>query len=580
MMGATGEVLYVGKARDLKKRLSSYFRNNLETKTQILVGQIRDIIITVTHNEAEALLLENTLIKQEKPRYNILLKDDKSYPYIYLSQQDFPRFGFYRGNRKLPGTYFGPFPSAAAVRETLNLLQKLFPVRQCEDSIYRNRSRPCLQYQLQRCSAPCVGFVTQPQYQEHIRQAVMFLEGKSQELMNHLVAKMEQASAALAYEEAALLRDKIAKIHQIQATQHVDNQGGDIDVVACALNANYACIQLFYIRQGRNLGNKVFFPQHVAHHRIQDILAAFIPQHYLGKEIPRQILINAALPEVGLLTEVLSAQCGHAVSISHPVRGRRAKWTAMAEANAAMALEQHISNKKNYSNRWQVLGAALKLAVLPARMECIDISHTMGEATVASCVVFDRHGPVKSMYRRYNLKNITPGDDYAAMAAVVDRRFKKMLLHEAALPEVLFIDGGHGQVKKAHDMLQALGIQNILCLGIAKGPRRKAGEETLYLSDGTTPFLFDKTSPALHLIQQIRDEAHRFAISAHRQQRAKTRQTSVLEDIPGVGPKRRRELLRHFGGFDALARAGIEDMSKVPGINKNLAQKIYDTIHQ
>jgi excinuclease ABC subunit C len=583
MIDAAGTVIYVGKARNLKKRVSSYFRrNDTSPKTRALVAQIRDIEITVTHTENEALLLEHNLIKQLKPRYNVLLRDDKSYPYILLSEDDYPRLGYHRGKRRQKARYFGPYPSAVSARESLNLLQKLFRVRQCEDTYFKNRTRPCLQYQIKRCSGPCVGLVSPERYAEDVRHTVMTLEGRSNQVVDELVRAMDEAAARLDFEQAALYRDQIASLRRVQERQYVSGEGGDADVIAAVSRNGVGCVQVFFIRGGQNFGNKTFFPRNTGEADDTEILEAFLAQYYLASDerpLPRDIIVNRDLEDTALFEEVLSARAGHRVSITGRVRGDRARWQRMAETNAETALAAHLASKASLMMRFEALQEALDLDELPKRLECFDISHTMGEATVASCVVFDTNGPLKSDYRRFNIEGIAAGDDYAAMHQALERRYKRLKEGEGAYPDVLFIDGGKGQVAQARDVLSALGVAGVTVVGVAKGPSRKPGLEQLILSDHNAPISLPPDSSALHLIQQIRDEAHRFAIAGHRQRRAKARTTSVLEDIPGLGSKRRQLLLRQFGGLQEVARAGVEDLAKVPGISLSLAQKIYDAFH-
>jgi len=585
MLDAEGTVLYVGKARNLKKRVSSYFQRTVQSpKTRALVAQIHGVEVTVTHTENEALLLENNLIKQLKPRYNILMRDDKSYPFLFLSgHHDYPRLGYQRGAKRLKGRYFGPYPSAGAVRESLNLLQKVFRVRQCEDSFYGNRSRPCLQYQIERCTAPCVGLISPEDYAEDVRHAVMFLEGRNSRLIDELVVRMEAAAKALQFEQAARFRDQIASLRRMQETQSVNGEGGDRDVIAVVSEAGTACVQVFFIRGGRNLGNKSYFPRQTEGAEPVDILAAFIPQFYLSaqgagaREIPPEILLNAEPEDAGVLQSVLSEQSGHRVQLSWRLRGERARWQQMAEANARTALRSRLAGKAGVLKRLEALQDALGLDSLPQRLECFDISHTLGEATVASCVVLDDNGPLKADYRRFNIEDITPGDDYAAMHQALMRRYTRLKKGEGKLPDILIIDGGKGQVAQAAAVLEELQISGVSLLGVAKGPSRKPGQEVLVFAGREMNLPPD--SPALHVIQQIRDEAHRFAITGHRQRRARTRNTSVLEGIGGLGPKRRQQLLKQFGGLQEVARAGVTDLASVPGISKNLAQKVYDVFH-
>ncbi len=581
MVNSQGKVLYVGKARNLKKRLASYFRRSgMPVKTQVMIAQIHHVEVTVTRTEGEALILENNLIKDFKPRYNVLLRDDKSYPYIHLSaHDDFPRFGFYRGSKREKGRYFGPYPSASAVRESLQLLQKLFPVRQCEDSFYRNRSRPCLQYQIKRCTAPCVELVERETYQQDVRHAVLFLEGKNAQVVGELIARMETAAKQLHFEEAARYRDQIATLNHIQEKQYVSGERGDLDVIACDVRHGIACVEVFYVRAGRVLGNKTLYPQHIQDADAADVLAAFLPQYYIGREVPAEILVNHAIADRGLLESALETQTKHRVAITHKVRGERARWLSLAAANAEHAITRQLANKANTLQRFEALQEALNLADRPQRVECFDISHTFGEATVASCVVFETEGPLKSDYRRFNIEGITPGDDYGALHQALLRRYTRLRQEEGKLPDIIFIDGGKGQVAEAAKVLEELQIGDPTIIGVAKGPGRKAGAETLFLSGEKRAIILPTDSPALHLIQQIRDEAHRFAVTGHRQRRGKARRTSPLERIPGLGPKRRRLLLTRLGGLQEVARAGIEELAKVQGISRALAQRIYDVFH-
>ncbi len=601
MLGANGEVLYIGKALNLKKRVSSYFHHasGNNAKTQALVDQIRSIEVTVTHTENEALILENNLIKQFQPRYNILLRDSKGYPYIFLSsEQDYPRLEIHRGVKREKGRYFGPYPSVSSARESLNLLQRVFRIRPCEDSFFNNRSRPCLQHQINRCSGPCVGVVDKEAYQQDIRHVILFLEGKNHQIIDELVQRMETASRELNFERAGIYRDQIANLRRVQERQYVDAAEGDVDVIAGVTRNGIGCVQVFYIRAGRNLGNRTFFPRLPGESSVEDMLLAFIPQYYLSlptdsvqtngnKVLPTEILLSHALADAGLLEDAISRQAGHKVAISHNVRGARVHWLQMAATNAEHSLIQHLASKGTTRQRLQALQEVFELDHLPARLECFDISHTMGEAPVASCVVFDANGPLKSDYRRFNITNIIPGDDYAAMRQVLLRRYTRLKKGEGKLPDILFIDGGRGQVSQAEAVLEELQITGVGIVGIAKGPGRKAGLESLIsssalgagLSAPGAPLILPSDSPALHLIQQIRDEAHRFAITGHRQRRSKARNTSTLESIPGMGARRRQQLLRQFGGLQEVARAGVEDLAKVHGISKQIAQKIYDTFH-
>jgi len=580
MLDGEGKLLYVGKAKDLKRRVSSYFTRSLNTRIQSMVSQIRGIEVTVTHTEAEALILENTLIKSLKPRYNVLLQDDKSYPYIYLSSdQQFPRLTWHRGAKSGNGRYFGPYPNIGSMRDNLRLLQKLFPVRQCEDSFFRNRSRPCLQYQIKRCTAPCVGLIDEDGYRRDVQDAVLFLEGRAGQVVDSLIDRMEQASERLEFEQAARYRDQIAVLRRIQEKQYVSGERGDLDIIAVAVKGGVACVQLFFIRAGRNLGNKVFFPKVPDGAEEQSILSAFMAQYYIGKEVPPGVIVSVMPDDAELLTEVLSEQAKRRIRITDRVRSDRLRWLQMAQQNANLALDARLASKAGLRARLDAIQQALDLAEAPTRMECFDISHTGGEQTVASCVVFDDQGPVKSDYRRFNIEGIAPGDDYAAMEQALNRRYSRIQAEEGRLPDILFIDGGKGQLSAAASVLEELGVQGVTMLGVAKGADRKPGLEQLFLFGQQAPIILPSNSPALHLIQQIRDEAHRFAITGHRQRRGRSRKTSVLEDIAGIGPKRRQRLLRQFGGLQELARAGVDDLSQVEGISRRLAQQIYEAFH-
>ena len=579
MLADDREVLYVGKAKNLRKRVSSYFTRSLNRRIQLMVAQIRDIEITITNSEAEALILENQLIKSLKPRYNVLLRDDKSYPYIYLSDDEFPRLAFHRGARKARGRYFGPYPSSGAVRETLHLIQKVFPVRQCEESFYRNRNRPCLQYQIKRCSAPCVGLVTPEAYRQDVMHTRQFLEGKATEVIETLTEEMERASAELEFETAAQLRDRIISLRKIQERQYVSGERGDLDIVAAAMEAGRACVQVFTIRNGRNLGNRSFFPRITPGTEMDQLFAAFLTQHYLERPVPGEILVSHQPEDRELLQQVLSTQKGSRVSIRQRVRGERQRWLMLAQENAAAALRARLADQSGMLESYQQLQDALGLDETPQWMECYDISHTGGERTVASCVVFDQQGPARQQYRRFNIRKAAAGDDYAAMQEVISRRFTRLQQGEAGMPDLVIIDGGKGQLSRAADTLAEMGVTGVNLLGIAKGPDRKPGMEQLFLYPDNQALILPASSPALHLLQQIRDESHRFAITGHRKQRARARQSSVLEEIAGVGPRRRRDLLRHFGGLQELISAGEEDIAAVEGISRALAKRIYQHLH-
>ncbi len=580
MLDAAGTVLYVGKAKNLRRRVGSYFSRALNRRLQVMVAQIADLEVTVTRSEGEALLLESNLIKSLKPRFNVVLRDDKSYPFIRLTTQDaFPRLAFYRGPRTAAGRFFGPYPSAWAVRETLQLLQRLFPVRQCEDSFYRTRSRPCLQYQIKRCTGPCVGLVSEAVYAEDVAHTAKFLEGRTDEVINELAAAMEQAAAALEFERAAVLRDQIATLRRLQERQYVSGEGGDLDIVACAQEAGQSCVQVFFIRGGRNLGNKAFFPLTPPDTEEGALLAGFLAQFYADKEVPTELVCSAEPDDLELLETALAEHAGHRVQIKARVRAERARWLEMARGNAQVALKSRLGSQAGYARRLTALRDALELPELPERMECFDISHTLGERTVASCVVFDAAGPRKSDYRRFNIAGINPGDDYAAMHQAMTRRYTRVKEGEYPVPDLVFIDGGRGQLGAVAEALQELGLNGLTLVGVSKGPDRRPGAEQVWLLGQGTPVILPADSPAMHLIQQIRDEAHRFAITGHRQRRAKARTASVLEEIDGIGPKRRQQLLHAFGGLRGLARAGVEDIARVEGISRDLAQRIHDVLH-
>jgi excinuclease ABC subunit C len=581
MIDAKGEIIYIGKAKNLKNRVSSYFRSNAASPKQTaMVTKVAAIEVTVTHTEGEALLLESQLIKRHKPRYNISLRDDKSYPYVFISSfHDFPQLSYHRGAKKRKGKYFGPYPSASAVKETLKLLQKIFPVRQCEDSYYNARSRPCLQHQIERCTAPCVGLIGKEQYQADVDSTILFLEGQGGLLIDSLVAKMEAAAAKLDFEEAAAHRDQIQRLRAVLEKHFVQGEKGDVDIIACAAKGDAACVQVFFIRNGQNLGNRQFFPKIGDDNDPSVILQAFISQYYLDKSVPHELIVSHLLPETELLSEVLSGQAKHAVAIAANVRGERQKWLQMAITNADNALAAKLADKQGLYARFLSLQQELGCAEVPKRLECFDISHTQGEQTVASCVVFDREGPVKSDYRRFNIEGVTGGDDYAAIHQAVLRRFKRLKQGEHPAPDILLIDGGKGQVGEAQKALAELEINNVMIVGVSKGPDRKAGMEKIILPDREQPLDVTPGASALLLIQHIRDEAHRFAITGHRQRRGKAKQQSVLENIAGLGPKRRQILLKQFGGLQGVSSAGVDALAGIEGISRQLAQRIYDIFH-
>ncbi|WP_243048919.1 excinuclease ABC subunit UvrC [Dyella sp. RRB7] len=578
---ADGDLLYVGKAGNLKKRVGSYFlKPRMEPRIAAMVSQIARVEITLTRTEGEALLLESQLIKSLKPRYNILLRDDKSYPYIYLSGgEDYPRLAFHRGARNMPGRYFGPYPSTFAVRESLNLMQKLFKVRQCEDSYFKNRSRPCLQHQIGRCTAPCVKLITVGDYRNDVRHAEMFLEGRSSAVIDELASSMEQASKALEFERAAAMRDQVAALRKLQAQHHVQGASADMDVLACRIEAGMACVSVLFFRDGISLGTRDFFPRLPLDAEPSDVLEQFIAQYYLDRPVPRELILGETLPDQQILGEMLSGQSGHAVELKSSVRGERARFLQMAERNAQASLTARLASRQTLGARFDDLQKLLELDEPPRRIECFDISHTLGELTVASCVVFGPEGPEKSHYRRFNISGITPGDDYAAMHQALVRRFRKVAEGEGAKPDVLLIDGGSGQVAQALDVLKELGVAGIHVVGVAKGPGRRAGEETLVLADSGRSLHPGPASPALHLVAAVRDEAHRFAISGHRKRREKARERSVLEDVPGIGARRRTALLKAFGGLAGVEAAGVEELMQVKGIDRGLAERIYAVLH-
>ncbi len=581
MLDRHGEILYVGKAGNLKNRLSSYFQKTLDNaKTRAMVAQICDVHTAITASNAEALLLEHNLIKEHRPRYNVVLRDDKSYPYVFIStRDDYPRVSYQRGARRQKGKYIGPYPSAGAVKRSLSLAQKLFRVRQCEDSYFRNRSRPCLQYQIGRCTAPCVNHISKEDYASDVGMTVKLLEGKSNEVMADLATRMDEASAALDFERAAKLRDQIGSLKAVGDIGSSMDDQGNVDYVAAVTQGGQSCVQVFLVRNGVNLGNKAFYPATPAGSTDADVLNAFVSQFYLEHEMPREIVTAKAIEDAELLQEVFTARHGAKVSILHKVRGERARMQALTVTNAEIALAARLASRSGMAAR---LDAVRKLADLddaPGRMECFDISHTMGEATVASCVVFNAEGPAKAEYRRFNIEDITPGDDYAAMRQALRRRYTRMLKEQRDLPDILFIDGGRGQIGVALEVVAELQISGMQVIGVSKGPDRRPGDETLILCNQQREQQLSSDSPALLLIQQIRDEAHRFAITGHRGRRAKKRQSSSLEDIAGLGPKRRKQLLTHFGGLQRLRKAGVEDIASVPGISTTLAVAVYDELH-
>jgi excinuclease ABC subunit C len=581
MIGPDGEVLYVGKARSLKSRVSSYFQpSNVVPKVQALVRSTANMEVTITASDTEALLLEFNLIKEHRPRFNVLLRDDKSFPYLRLdTSHEFPRLALYRGSRKQPGRYFGPYPSAGAVRQTLQELQKLFRLRNCEDTFFANRSRPCLQHQIQRCTAPCVGLISREEYSRDVETAVKVLDGCSQDVNEELANRMEQAAAELEFELAARIRDQLASLKSIQAKQAITaDERHDADIIAIAsLNGEFA-VALMFVRGGHSLGSTSFFPS-APYAETPEVLTAFLAQYYLEREAPSEIIVEHPLEEAELLESALSERSGHKVRIAASVRGIRLRWLQMARTNAAESLKMRSLRRINIEGSLEELRDALGLAKTPQRLECFDISHTGGTDTVASCVVFGTNGPIKTDYRRFNISGIEPGDDYAAMFQALTRRYKRIREGELPAPDILFIDGGKGQLAQAEQVLKELEISSVTLVGIAKGADRRPGQERLFLLDHDTPTILTPDSRALHLIQRIRDEAHRFAISGHRRKRAKRHNQSILETIPGLGPIKRRELLKQFGGMQGILRAGTHDLSGVRGVGPELAQVIYEHLH-
>ena len=580
--GAERETLYIGKALNLKKRLQSYFRTSgLTPKASLMVSKIVAVETQQTRTESEALLLENNLIKDRRPRYNISLRDDKSFPYIRLTESDrYPRFSFYRGRRSLPGKYYGPYPSAAAVREVLGHVHKIFQLRQCSDAFFRNRSRPCLQHQIKRCSAPCVNRISPQDYREDVRQAKAMLSGKDAVLLAKLAEKMESASREQDYESAAVYRDRIGLLQRIREKQYISSGNRDADVVAVAEESGLACFGVVSIRQGRNLGIRFHIQSNALDKTRSGLLEEFLPRNYLGAAIPREILLAEPIEAKTSLQQVFSIESGKKVAIKDRYRGDRARWVESARINTEDNLNRHLNERSQIDVQFCALSDLLKLQEVPERIECFDISHTMGESAVGSCVVFDRQGAVKSDYRRFNIQGIEPGDDYAAMEQVLTRRYKRVLENDGKLPDLVLIDGGKGQLGRAQQVFDEMQISGLVSLmGVSKGPGRKAGEETFHVSGQNRAFKPPGTSPVSHLVQRIRDEAHRFAITGHRQRRNRSRTRSPLEQIEGIGEKRRRNLLRYFGGLHEIRRAGVEDLGKVPGISPTLAARIYNQFH-
>ena len=587
MLDAEGKVLYVGKAKSLKKRVASYFRENLPSpRIALMVRQIARVETTVTRSEGEALLLENNLIKRLAPRYNILFRDDKSYPYIVITRDEAPRLGFFRGTPDRRDDYFGPFPSSSAVRESIALLQRMFRLRTCEDSVFQNRSRPCLLYQIKRCSGPCVGLVSPDDYARDVRYAALFLNGRQQEVIGRLGEAMQEAVAELAFEKAAVLRDQIQSLRRVQEKQYVESvKGEDVDILAVLSEDGLVCVNLAMVRGGRHLGDRAHFPSNAAGSDPAEVLTAFLYQHYANHPAPERLYLNVAVTDEEL-APTLSETAGHGVRLSTARQAMHKAWVEMAEQNASLAIRARRSLLTRQEGRIEALRVALALDAADdaeeegeMRVECFDISHLQGESTVASCVVFHGSGMRKSDYRRFNIKGVEPGDDYAAIRQAVLRRYEKIAVGDGVAPSLILIDGGKGQLAVAVDALEELGLAHLPIVGVAKGEARKPGLETLIFADGREPVQLPMDHPALHLIQEIRDEAHRFAVSGHRAQRSKTRRTSRLDEIVGIGPQRRKALIAHFGGLQGIAAADIEQLSGVPGISRELAERIFQALH-
>jgi excinuclease ABC subunit C len=581
MLDSDGQILYVGKARNLKSRVASYFQpSNVQPKVQALIAKTANMEVTITNSDTEALLLEYNLIKKHRPRFNVVLRDDKSFPYLHLeTSHEFPRLNFYRGSRKEPGKYFGPYPSAGAVRDTLQQLQKLFRIRNCDDTYFANRSRPCLQYQIQRCTAPCVGLVSKEHYARDVNAAIKVLEGRNDEVGEELGRRMDVAAERLDFEEAAQLRDQLAKLKVIQAQQIVTaGADHDADVIAVAAANGEYCVALMFVRAGRSLGSTTFFPK-APFAELPEVLAAFVVQYYLERDAPAEIIVEQDFDEMQLLETTLTQRLSHKVRICSAVRGIRARWLEMMHTNAEQALTMRRLARAGVELSLEDLREAFDLEEAPSRLECFDISHTGGTDTVASCVVFGVEGPLKSDYRRFNITGIQPGDDYAAMYQALTRRYKRVRDGEIVKPDMLLIDGGKGQLAEAAKVLEELGVGGITLIGVAKGVDRRAGQEQLFLLGQDTPTILAPDSRALHLIQRVRDEAHRFAIAGHRKKRAKRHSQSILETIPGLGPVKRRELLKQFGGLQGILRAGIDDFIQIRGLGRELAQVIYEHLH-
>jgi excinuclease ABC subunit C len=569
MLGKGGEALYVGKARDLKKRVASYFNKTAHgPRTQVMIGQVASIEVTATRSEGEALLLENNLIKSLAPRYNILFRDDKSYPYLTITGHEFPRLGFHRGAKDRRHRYFGPFPHAYAVRESIQLLQRVFQLRTCEDTVFEHRSRPCLLHQIRRCTAPCTRKISAEVYAEDVANAALFLEGREDDVIRSLNERMNKASAERRYEQAAAYRDQVRALSRVQARQYVEsNRGVDADVVACVIDGEIACVNLVMIRSGRHVGDRSFFPANAEGAAAAEVICAFLEQHYVEQPPPGLVVTS----------EPVELENVHVVTPSH---GERKVWLDMARKNALLAIAQRVRDRSTQEARLLAVREALGLPEGAQRIECFDISHTMGEATVASCVVYDRSQMQKAEYRRFNIRNVTPGDDYAAMRQVLARRYERVTAQAGKIPDLILIDGGKGQAGVAAAVLHDPGLHQVCVVGVAKGAERKPGEEELVLESQARTLQLAPSHPGLHLIQAIRDEAHRFAVVGHRSRRAKARTTSMLNEIPGIGAKRRQALIEHFGGLRGVQAAAIDDIAKVEGISRPLAERIYRHLHE
>ncbi|NVJ65541.1 MAG: excinuclease ABC subunit UvrC [Gammaproteobacteria bacterium] len=581
MLDVNGDILYVGKAKNLSNRVKSYFvKTHTSAKTQLMVSYVEDIATTVCETETEALILENNLIKKHRPRFNVLFRDDKSYPYIFLSKQKFPKLVYHRGAKKQKGDYFGPFPSSTAVRQSLSLMQKTFRVRQCEDSYFANRSRPCLQYQIKRCTAPCVGYISEQDYAEDIQNIKQFYQGKSETVIKKIQNKMERSSEDLRFEDAARYRDQIKNLRHVIQKQVISGTDANLDAVAIEYASGVACVLVLFIRQGQVVGNKSYFPKVPKHTELSEVLETFIRQYYLSDaEVPKTVLMQQATPDLELIQEVVTESQQRKVYFKIPIRGQQKEWLDFAQKNAVHSLRSKLNQKTNVFERLSALQEALELDQMPKHLECFDISHTQGNQTVASCVVFDEQGPKKSDYRIFNISEITKGDDYAAMKQALTRRYKRLLDEKLPLPDLVIVDGGKGQLTQAEEVFLELGIDTARLLGVSKGSDRKVGMEQLWFVGEHRPKILPESSKALHIIQHIRDEAHRFAITKHRQQRKKSATKSLLEEIPGVGAKRRQSLLKHFGGWQEVEKASIKDIAKAPGISLAIAKKIYDYLH-